>query len=247
LYFDHLTGWKPALQNMQIGFLTIDWIDILDILLVAFLLYQVYKLIQGSIANKVFFGYILIYVVYLVAKALGMELLSAILGQFMNVGVLALLIIFQQEIRRFLMMLGRSTSIRENTFLRKFYTPKTTKENITSLQSIVEATKNMATTHTGALIVIEREDDLKKYIESGDVIDSEVSKRLILSIFQKNSPLHDGAVIIREGRLAAARCMLPVSERHERANRCGNYRGFRRKRRNLIHQPWRHFQKYVSE
>jgi diadenylate cyclase len=207
-----LTGWKPALQNMQIGFLTIDWIDILDILLVAFLLYQVYKLIQGSIANKVFFGYILIYVVYLVAKALGMELLSAILGQFMNVGVLALLIIFQQEIRRFLMMLGRSTSIRENTFLRKFYTPKTTKENITSLQSIVEATKNMATTHTGALIVIEREDDLKKYIESGDVIDSDVSKRLILSIFQKNSPLHDGAVIIREGRLAAARCMLPVSE-----------------------------------
>ena len=110
------------------------------------------------------------------------------------------------------MMLGRSTSIRENTFLRKFYTPKTTKENITSLQSIVEATKNMATTHTGALIVIEREDDLKKYIESGDVIDSEVSKRLILSIFHKNSPLHDGAVIIREGRLAAARCMLPISE-----------------------------------
>ncbi len=197
---------------MQIGFLTIDWIDILDILLVAFLLYQVYKLIQGSIANKVFFGYILIYVVYLVAKALGMELLSAILGQFMNVGVLALLIIFQQEIRRFLMMLGRSTSIRENTFLRKFYTPKTTKENITSLQSIIEATKNMAATHTGALIVIEREDDLKKYIESGDVIDSEVSKRLLLSIFHKNSPLHDGAVIIREGRLAAARCMLPVSE-----------------------------------
>jgi len=197
---------------MQIGFLTIDWIDILDIILVAFLLYQVYKLIQGSIANRVFFGYILIYIVYLVAKALGMELLSAILGQFMNVGVLALLIIFQQEIRRFLMMLGRSTSIRENAFLKKFYTPKITKENITSLQSIVEATKNMAASNTGALIVIEREDDLKKYIESGDVIDSEVSKRLILSIFHKNSPLHDGAVIIREGRLAAARCMLPVSE-----------------------------------
>ena len=125
---------------MQIGFLTIDWIDILDIILVAFLLYQVYKLIQGSIANKVFFGYILIYAVYLFAQALGMELLSAILGQFMNVGVLALLIIFQQEIRRFLMMLGRSTSIRENTFLRKFYTPKITKENFignTSLNQFI--------------------------------------------------------------------------------------------------------------
>ena len=197
---------------MRIGFLTIDWIDILDIILVAFLLYQVYKLIQGSIANKVFFGYILIYVVYLVAKALGMELLSAILGQFMNVGVLALLIIFQQEIRRFLMMLGRSTSIRENTFLKKFYTPKASVESVTTIQSIIEATKAMATTHTGALIVIEKEDDLKKYIESGDVIDAEVSKRLILNIFHKNTPLHDGAIIIKDGRLAAARCMLPVSE-----------------------------------
>ena len=177
---------------MRIGFLTIDWIDILDIILVAFLLYQVYKLIQGSIANKVFFGYILIYVVYLVAKALGMELLSAILGQFMNVGVLALLIIFQQEIRRFLMMLGRSTSIRENAILQKFYTPKASVESVTTIQSIVEATKAMATTHTGALIVIEKEDDLKKYIESGDVVDAEVSKRLILNIFHKNTPLHDG-------------------------------------------------------
>jgi uncharacterized protein (TIGR00159 family) len=197
---------------MQIGFLTITWIDILDILLVAFLLYQVYKLIQGSIANKVFFGYILIYAVYLVAKALGMELLSAILGQFMNVGVLALLIIFQQEIRRFLMMLGRSTSIRENVLLKRFYTPKVSKESISTLQSVIEATKTMATARTGALIVIEKEDDLKKFVESGDIIDAEVSKRLLLTIFHKNSPLHDGAVIIKEGRLVAARCMLPVSE-----------------------------------
>jgi diadenylate cyclase len=197
---------------MNIGFLTIDWIDVLDIVFVAFLLYQVYKLIQGSIANKVFFGYIMIYVVYLIAKALGMELLSAILGQFMNVGVLALLIIFQQEIRRFLMMLGRSTSFQENALLKRFYSPKISKESLTTIQNIIEATKSMATTHTGALIVIEKEDDLKKFIETGDEMDAAVSKRLLMTIFHKNSPLHDGAVIIKDGRLAAARCMLPVSE-----------------------------------
>ncbi|MFC0183264.1 TIGR00159 family protein [Pseudarcicella hirudinis] len=197
---------------MRIGFLQIDWIDVLDVLLVAFLLYQIYKLIQGSIANKVFFGYILIYVVYLVAKALGMELLSAILGQFMNVGVLALLIIFQQEIRRFLLMLGRSTSFQENALLKRFYTPKISKENVSTLQAIVEATKSMATTHTGALIVVEKEDDLKKFIDSGDHLDAVVTKPLLKTIFGKNSPLHDGAVIIKNGRIAAARCMLPISE-----------------------------------
>ncbi len=197
---------------MHIGFLNFDFIDLFDIVLVAFLLYQIYKLIEGSIANKIFFGYLIIYVIYLMATALGMELLSAILGQFMNVGVLALLIIFQQEIRRFLMMLGRSTSFQENPILRRFYTPKTSKDNISTLQAIVEATKTMASTHTGALIVIEKEDELKKFIESGDEIDSKISKRLILTIFHKNSPLHDGAVIIKNGRIAAARCMLPVSE-----------------------------------
>ncbi len=197
---------------MHIGFLNFDFIDLFDIVLVAFLLYQIYKLIEGSIANKIFFGYLIIYVIYLMATALGMELLSAILGQFMNVGVLALLIIFQQEIRRFLMMLGRSTSFQENPILRRFYTPKTSKDNISTLQAIVEATKTMASTHTGALIVIEKEDELKKFIESGDEIDSKISKRLILTIFHKNSPLHDGAVIVKNGRIAAARCMLPVSE-----------------------------------
>ncbi|MDI9875655.1 MULTISPECIES: diadenylate cyclase CdaA [Bacteroidota] len=197
---------------MHIGFLNIDFIDVVDVMLVAFLLYQIYRLIQGSIANKIFFGFIIVYVVYLLATAFGMELLSAILGQFMNVGVLALLIIFQQEIRRFLLMLGRSTSVQENAILKRFYTPKISKDKVSNLQAIVEATRTMAATHTGALIVIEKEDDLKKFIESGDEIDSQVSKRLLLTIFHKNSPLHDGAVIIKNSRLAAARCMLPISE-----------------------------------
>jgi uncharacterized protein (TIGR00159 family) len=96
--------------------------------------------------------------------------------------------------------------------LKRFYTPKISKDKVSNLQAIVEATRTMAATHTGALIVIEKEDDLKKFIESGDEIDSQVSKRLLLTIFHKNSPLHDGAVIIKNSRLAAARCMLPISE-----------------------------------
>lgn len=197
---------------MQIGFLAVNWIDIFDILLVAFLLYQIYTLIQGSIANKIFLGYLTIYVAYLFAKALGMELLSAILGQFMNVGVLALLIIFQQEIRRFLMMLGRSNSVQQNTLLRRLYTPKTNEESSLNVLAIVEACKSMASTYTGALIVIEYQDDLTKFIETGDFLSAVVSKRMLLTIFQKNSPLHDGAVIIKNARLSAARCMLPISE-----------------------------------
>lgn len=197
---------------MQIGFLAVNWIDIFDILVVAFLLYQVYTLIQGSIANKIFFGYLTIYIAYLFAKALGMELLSAILGQFMNVGVLALLIIFQQEIRRFLMMLGRSSSVQQNTLLRRLYTPKTTEETALNVAAISEACKYMAASYTGALIVIEHQDDLAKFIETGDYLSAVVSKRMLLTIFQKNSPLHDGAVIIKNGRLSAARCMLPISE-----------------------------------
>lgn len=196
----------------KIGFLDIDFIDILDILLVAFLLYQVYYLIKGSIASKVFLGYLLIYGFYLIVRALGMELLSTILGQFMEVGVLALLIIFQPEIRRFLLLIGKTTSLQDNRLFSRFFPHNTNFENATTIREISEAARTLASTHTGALIVIQREDDLKKYVDSGDEIDALVSKRLINNIFFKNSPLHDGAAIIHNGRIQAARCMLPVTE-----------------------------------
>ncbi|MFN8357047.1 MAG: diadenylate cyclase CdaA [Spirosomataceae bacterium] len=196
----------------KISFLDIGFIDILDIILVAFLLYQVYHLIRGSIASRVFLGYLLVYVAYLLVKALGMELLSTILGQFMEVGVLALLIIFQPEIRRFLLLVGKSTSIQDSKWFRRFFPHHTSFENEKTIQEIADSARMMAATHTGALLVIQREDDLKKYIDSGDELDAVVSKRMISSIFFKNSPFHDGAVIIHEGRIKAARCMLPVTE-----------------------------------
>jgi len=189
------------------------WIDILDILLVAFLLFQFYKLLRGTVALRIFFGFLTFYLIYLVVSAFQMELLSNILGQFMGVGVLAVIVLFQQEIRRFLLLLGRTTSMNKGIF-KNFKWGTQDKQQI-DLTPIVEACKSMGKTNTGALIVFQKGDDLSYYTESGDFIDSLVSKRMLLSIFFKNSPMHDGAVIIDKDKIIAARCILPVSEKDD--------------------------------
>lgn len=196
---------------IKIGFLNFRLVDILDILAVSFLLYQVYKLMKGSVAIRIFLGFLFLYLIYLVVRAIDMELLSAILGQFMGVGVIAVIILFQQEIRKFLLMLGKTTFFNRDNFFKNIWS----KEEITDLNitQVVEAAKSMGGSNTGALIVFSRDTELKFYAESGDIIDAEVSKRLLLSIFNKYSPLHDGAVIIHNNRIKAARCVLPVTER----------------------------------
>ena len=198
----------------KIGFLNIGLKDILDILLVTLLLTQVYKLMRGSVAIKVFVGFLLLYLFYLVVNALQMELLSTILGQFMGVGVLAAIILFQQEIRKFLLLVGRTNIFEEGNFIKnvRFWSQNgnSKRANITP---IVEAVKSLAGSSTGALIVLSATSPLKFYAESGDEMDSLLSKRLLLAIFNKYSPLHDGAVIIHKDRIVAARCILPVTER----------------------------------
>jgi diadenylate cyclase len=196
----------------NIGFLEISWVDIVDILAVTILMYQVYKLMKGSIASKVFLGFLFLYLTYLMVNAAEMELLTAILGQFMGVGVLALIILFSPEIRKFLLIIGKSTTFNRETFLKNLPWKKNADEDKFDINSIIEAAKSCASTKTGALIVFSRESELKFYAESGDRIDGMISKRLLLSIFNKNSPLHDGAVIIYKGRITAARCILPVSD-----------------------------------
>jgi uncharacterized protein (TIGR00159 family) len=195
-----------------IGFLEVNWLDIVDVLLVTILLYQLYKVLTGSVALKIFIGFLSIYLLFLVVKALGMELLTIILGQFMGVGVLAALILFQQEIRRFLLMIGKTTAFNNEKLFRGFPWRKTDDSNRISLSPFIEAAKSLAGKNTGALIVFARSSELKLYAESGDLIDAAISKRLLLSIFNKNSPLHDGAVIIADNRIKAARCILPVTE-----------------------------------
>ncbi len=165
---------------------------------------------KGSVAIRIFLGFLFLYLIYLVVRAIDMELLSAILGQFMGVGVIAVIILFQQEIRKFLLMIGKTTLFnRENLFKNIWNKEEGVDLNITQ---VVEAAKSMGGSNTGALMVFSRDTELKFYAESGDMIDAEVSKRLLLSIFNKYSPLHDGAVIIHRNRIKAARCVLPVTE-----------------------------------
>ncbi len=196
----------------SIGFLDISWVDIIDIGLVSYLLYQLYKLMKGSVAIKIFLGFLSIYLSYLIVKAANMELLTEILGKFMSVGVIALLILFQQEIRKFLLIIGKTTAFRNDSLFRSFPWRKEQNERQVNVTPIVEAAKTMAGSHTGALIVFGKESEMKFYAESGDEIDAVISKRLLISIFNKYSPLHDGAVIICRNRIKAARCILPVSE-----------------------------------
>ncbi|HET9487353.1 MAG TPA: diadenylate cyclase CdaA [Chryseosolibacter sp.] len=195
----------------KIGFLEVSWVDIIDISLVSVLLFQVYKLIRGSIAVNIFLGILALYLIYLIVRAAEMELLATILGQFMGVGVLAMIILFQPEIRKFLLVIGRSTEFREN-FFKTLANWRNTYQDDFDVQQVIEAVKTLKATKTGALIVFSRDVELRFYIETGDGLNAEVTRRLLLAIFNKNSPLHDGAVIIYKGRIKAARCILPVSE-----------------------------------
>lgn len=199
----------------KIGFLDITTIDVIDILLVSFLLYQLYKLLKGSVAVKIFLGVLSIYLFYLVVKAVKMDLLTSILGQFINVGVIAALILFQQEIRKFLVLVGKTTAFNRGILFKDWPWRRKNKKEGYDLTPIIESAKVLGGTNTGALIVFSRSSELKFYAESGDLIEALISKRLILSIFQKNSPLHDGAMIIANNRIKAARCILPVSENEE--------------------------------
>lgn len=196
----------------NIGFLEIRWIDVLDILLVSVLLYQVYKLMRGSVAVRIFLGFLSLYLMYLMVRAFEMELLSSILGQFMGVGVVAAIVLFQQEIRKFLLMIGKTTSLNREDFINNWFRRRSDVGRI-NITPIIDAVKSLAASNTGALIVFSKSSPLKFYMESGDLIDAVISKRILMAIFNKYSPLHDGAVIIHEGKIKAARCILPVSER----------------------------------
>ncbi|MEQ8686672.1 MAG: diadenylate cyclase CdaA [Imperialibacter sp.] len=199
----------------KIGFLEIGWVDVIDIGFVSVLLYHVYKLMRGSVAIRVFLGFLFLYLVYLVVRAAEMELLSIILGQFMGVGVLAVIILFQQEIRKFLLIIGRTTAFDKESFFKSFgvFWRSSSASNKFDVTPLVEGMKSLGGSNTGALMVVSKNSELKFYAESGDRMDAILSKRLLLSIFNKYSPLHDGAVIVYEGKIVAARCILPVTER----------------------------------
>ena len=204
-----------TLLAFRIGFITLDWADAADIILVGLLIYELSRLVRGSVAGGVVLGGLILYMVYLLVKAAGMELLTTILDQFMGAGVIAAIILFQPELRKFLLNLAKGTAFRNDFGLRRLFTRRDDDDDGFVLQPALEAARSMSQSGTGALIVFGRRNDLKTYTETGDELDAILSKRLLTSIFNKTSPLHDGAVIVEDGRVRAARCILPVSETQE--------------------------------
>lgn len=179
----------------MLEFIPFSFLDVLDILLVAILLYYIYKLLKGTVAINIFIGIALIFIIWKITQALKMEMLSSILGYLLSGGVIALMIVFQQEIRKFLLMIGTTNFSNKRSLLKqlKFLQSEISPEINT--ESILKACTNLSKTKTGALIVIERTNSLDFLINTGDTINALINNVIIESIFFKNSPLHDGAIM----------------------------------------------------
>lgn len=186
--------------------------DFIDIFLVAVMLYYIYRLMKESRSLNVFIGIMVFIIVWLfVSGILEMRLLGSIMDKLVSVGMLTLIILFQDEIRKFLYNLGAHQRIRSLSRLFRSGSKKESEADKATIMPIVMACMNMARHKVGALIVLERTTPLDDIIETGDVIDANINQRLIENIFFKNSPLHDGAMVIRRKRICAAGCILPVS------------------------------------
>lgn len=193
-------------------FLHFSLVDFIDIVLVAAVIYLIFRWIRGSSAMNIFIALIILFLVRVLSKALSMRMTSELLGAILDMGALAIIIIFQPEIRRFLNNIGRTAG--NNTFVRRLLSRRQA-EGLDSdtMTELALAVDQMASSKTGALIVIRRRDNLLSIIGTGDNIDAKVSQRLIMNIFFKNTPLHDGAMVIGDNRIIAARCTLPITDR----------------------------------
>lgn len=197
-------------------FLSFSITDAIDIFLVAIILYLLYNMVKGTSAVNIFIGLAVIYFLWIMIRALDLKLLSSLMGKFVNVGVIAIMIVFQQEIRKFLLYIGSNEFIRSRNWkniMKLKMGNNDTEEIELDVEEIVTACFNMSETKTGALIIVSRKSDLKFYINSGEPIDSGLTARMLENIFFKNSPMHDGAVIIKNNRIIAARCVLPVTDK----------------------------------
>jgi len=193
-------------------FIEFSLLDILDILLVATLLYYIYKLLKGTVAINIVIGIAIVFVIWKITEALKMKMLSDILGTLLGGGVVALIIVFQQEIRKFLLMIGTTNFTNKRSFLKQLSFLQTEKSSEIDTETILEACKKMSKTKTGVLIVIERTNNLDFLINTGDKMNAQINGAILQSVFYKNSPLHDGALIIRDNYIVATRAVLPISD-----------------------------------
>jgi uncharacterized protein (TIGR00159 family) len=200
------------------GFLQVSFADILDILLLALLIYIIFRWIRGTSAMSIFLAIISLYVIRVIVSAFNMRLMTNIMETVLDVGLIALIVIFQPEIRKFLMQLGSRymNSAKGRALLDKLRGKNQKSTNISGSEAVndlTEACRRMSEDKTGALIVIAHKASLEDIINTGDRIDAAVHRRLIMNLFFKNSPLHDGALVIMGGRIVAARCTLPITQR----------------------------------
>lgn len=202
------------MKGFDFDFLKITITDIVDILFVAVLIYYIYSLIKNTLAVNLLLGMFIILIFYFVVDALHMNLLSTIINKFMSVGIIALIIIFQPEIRRFLLLIGKNTFLQKNKawWGYLFGNKEIERDNLARIKPVIDACKSMKKSRTGALIIVVKFYDDQLFANSCEVIDAKISKRLLESIFQKNSPLHDGAVVISENKIKSASCILPLTE-----------------------------------
>jgi diadenylate cyclase len=194
------------------GFLNIRLLDVLDILLVAFILYEIYNLLKGSVSINMLFVIVAMFFIWRITDALQMEMLREILGAFFSVGIIALFIIFQPEIRQFLLSLGKPDFIQKKRRRFLFWHFSDDSTHIVDIDKIVYACQKMSNIKQGALIIITRQHELRIIKDTGQYLNADISVELLENIFYPNSPLHDGAVIISGNKIEAARCILPISK-----------------------------------
>ena len=203
------------------NFLDFSFLDAIDIILVAFLLYYVYRLIRGTVAINIFIGIVIIYLIWELTKALNMDVLSNILGKFISVGFFALIVVFQQEIRKFLLMIGSNKLVTGNSFLKNLSFLQDNINTTTDIDAVLQACTKLASSKTGALLVLKRKNSLDFVKSTGDSMNIDVTQPILESIFYKNSPLHDGASIIEGNTITATRVILPVSNDQNIPSRFG--------------------------
>ena len=193
----------------------IRFVDILDIFLVALLVYELYRMLRGTNIIRIFWALLIMYIAWRIFDMLNMRFCSQILGGIMSIGLIALVIVFQPEIRKFLLMVGTKTQLTGDTLAKRlrFWRSDVDKHKGVDFEPYIQACMHMSQSKTGALIIFKRANEVEELVRTGEVVNAKASSALLETLFFKNSPLHDGAVIVSGNEILAARCILPVTSR----------------------------------
>ena len=194
-------------------FIDFSFVDVIDILLVALLLFYLYKLVRGTVAINIFIGIVIIYLIWKLTDLLNMDVLSNLLGKFISVGFFALIVVFQQEIRKFLLLLGSTNFTKRKNVVRyfKFLNQRSLGTNL-NIKVLIDSCFEMSKNKTGAIIVLQRSNSLDITLSENNLTQIKLHPQILKKIFFKNSPLHDGAILIENNTIVATRVILPVSD-----------------------------------